>query len=145
MISDREDVLCNRGPGGSDAGAAGVAAYRLACGEQTTDTLQVFARRWGEDRALSPRTVDRLVMLLRVAVEGGLRFQPREVVATLQWIDVDEICIELRWNGCRSAVQCATPENELGSTAVALNVLTEKWTFATHRSDPLLRMVVHSR
>ena len=145
MISGRGDVLRNLGPGGSDIGAAGVTAYSMACCGQTTDTLQVLARRWGEDRALSPKTVDRLVMLLRVAVEGGLRFQPREVVATLQWLDVDKICVELRWNGCRSAVQRATPENELESTAVALDVLAEEWRFATNRSDPLLSMVVHSR
>lgn len=127
------------------AAVAGVTRFDLICSAETADTVQRLARRWGEDRALSSAAVGRLRMLVRAAVEHGLRFEPRGVTVTLRWLDVNRARIDVRWHGCRATAQPSVTMSDLESTAAALDVLTDDWGFATSRLGPVQWMVIDTR
>ena len=125
--------------------AAGVTRFDLICNARIPISVPGLARRWAEDRALSPEAVHRLVMLVRAAMEHGLRFDPRGLTMTLRWRDVDRVRIDVWWEGCRSTARRGVNDGDLESTAAALDVLAEDWGFATSRSGPVQWMVNDTR
>ena len=84
-------------------------------------------------------------MLVRAAMEHGLRFDPRGLTMTLRWRDVDRVRIDVWWEGCRSTARRGVNDGDLESTAAALDVLAEDWGFATSRSGPVQWMVIDTR
>jgi hypothetical protein len=126
-------------------GAVGVTRFDMICNARTPVTVAGLARRWGEDRVLSAAAVGRLAMLVRAAMEHGLRFDPRGVTMTLRWLDVDRVRIDVWWDGCSSTARRARFDGDLESTAAALDVLAEDWGFTTSRSGPVQWMVIDTR
>ncbi len=123
----------------------GVTRFDLICGAETTDTVLGLTRRWGEDRALGSGAVGRLGMLVRAAMEHGLRFAPRAVTVMVRWLDADRVRIDVRWHGCRATARPTATESDVESTAAALDVLAEDWGFTIGRSGPVQWMVLDTR
>ena len=143
----RVSQTVSRAPGQDEPAlaAAGVTRFDLICNARTPITVPGLARRWGEDRVLSREAVSRVAMLVRTAMEHGLRFDPRGVTMTLRWLDVDRVRIDVWWEGCRSTARRGVSDGDLDSTVAALDVLAEDWGFATSRSGPVQWMVIDTR
>lgn len=125
--------------------ALGVTRFDLICNPQLTVTVPGLAQRWGQDRALPVAALGRLVLLLRAAVEHGLRFDPHGVTVTLRWLDVDRVRVDTWWDGCRATARVAETSGDLESTATVLDFLAEDWGFATSSSGPVHWMVLDTR
>lgn len=125
-----------------DARAPGVTRLDLMCGPQVAHTAHELARRWGRDRALAASALDRLTSLVVAAVAHGLRFDPRSVTITLQWLDLDRVRIDVRWRGCSATA--ASSSGELESTVGTLDALAEEWGFSTSTWGPVQWMVLHT-
>lgn len=136
------------GPAGTrsledDGPAAGVTRLDLVCGPKVAHTAHEMARRWGRDRALTPPTLDRLASLVVAAVAHGLRFDPRSLTITLQWLDLDRVRIDVRWRGCSTTAD-SSATGDLESTIGTLDALAEEWGFSLSRWGPVQWMVLHT-
>jgi hypothetical protein len=122
--------------------AAGVTRLDLVCGAQVVHTAHELARRWGRDRALATQTVDRLASLVVAAVAHGLRYDPRSVTITLQWLDLERVRVDVRWRGC-GTVAAPSPD-DVDWTVGALDTLAEEWGFSTGRWGPVHWVVLRT-
>lgn len=124
---------------------AGVTRLDLVCGPLVTHTVHDLARRWGQDRALSSDASSRLVSLVLAAVSHGLRFRPRSVTITLQWLDTDRVRIDVRWKNCSGTAQPGATTSDLEGMVGTLDNLAEEWGFLSGRWGPIQWIVLDTR
>lgn len=125
--------------------AAGVTRLDLMCGPHVAHTAHELVRRWGRDRALAASAMDRLASLVVAAVAHGLRFDPRSVTITMQWLDLDRVRVDVRWRGCSTTATVPASDGALESTVGTLDALAEEWGFSTSSWGPVQWMVLDTR
>jgi hypothetical protein len=128
---------------------AGVTRIDLVCGPRIEQTAEALARRWAQDRGLRNRAVERLGTLALTATEHGLRFDPRGLTMSIRWLDLDRICLEVRWHGCSrgahpSARRPSLPQGKIARTAAILDGLAADWGFRGGTEAPVHWMVLET-
>lgn len=117
----------------SEAGQAGTVCLVLSCTSSTQADAVAAARRWCADRALSAETAADAVRLVEEAVVHGLRFEPRDLVMSMRWADLDRMRVDLTWQGCATqAVAMDVPAAECLHRANAVfDVVADTWGLGT--------------
>jgi hypothetical protein len=124
---------------------AGITRLDFVCSPHLGPTAQALARRWGEDRALPARAVDRIATLVAAAVGHGLRFGPKSMTLALRWLDLDRVFIDVRWHKCLSTAASSVHEGGIESTVAIFDSLSAEWGFGASASGPAQWMVVDTR
>ncbi len=112
--------------GGSLLGP-GVSRYHLPCGPRTEGDTVELVRRWGRDRALPARAMDRLCLLTAAAMAAGTRYRPRSVTVLLRWVDPDRVRLDVQWHGPRGVPPDAVAEPDVMATAHLVDALADTW------------------
>lgn len=145
MNGENAHGLLTSEPDAVGEGLLGVTRLDLVCSPQIGLTAQAFARRWGQDRAVSARTADAVAALVLTAVEHGLRFGPRAVTIAIRWLDLDRIFIDVRWHGSSWIAVSVVAECDLGSAEAVFDALADEWGFGVSGPGSNQWMVVDTR
>lgn len=123
----------------------GVTRFELACEPELDGAVLAAIRGWAEDRVLSEVAIERLVVLVRAANAHGLRFDPKEVVVLIRWLDPDRVRVDLQWLGGAETARATTTGHDVESTMLTLDTLSDAWGVDDEASGRLLWMVLDTR